>query len=234
MASGAALLGGYVVASIVMVALGELLVHVLLHGGVRSWDNDLTTWLADHRTGAANEVTKYVTYIANTEGVVVIAVVVSGLLVWRRRWREAVVLMGGLVVEVTVFLTANYIVARPRPDVAKLADTPSTSSFPSGHVAATLMMWTGIALIVFVITTNRAVRLVACIPPVLFPPLIGFARVYTGMHYPTDVIAGGLLGLMALASAIFAGRMWTAAEARRHAVESRPVEAPALKAAQAR
>jgi undecaprenyl-diphosphatase len=201
---------------------------------VGSWDEDITAWLADHRSDPMNEVTRLATYIANTEGVIAVALVVSVLLAWRRRWREVVVLMGGLLLEVTVFLTVNYVVDRPRPDVVKLNATPATSSYPSGHVAASLVLWAAIALIVSVITTNRVARVVAWLPAVVLPALIAFARVYRGMHHPTDVLAAVLLGLMALASAILAGRTWTAAAERRHAVERRSLEAAPLKTAQAR
>jgi undecaprenyl-diphosphatase len=206
--SGAVLVSGYVVISLIMLALGLVLVHGPL-GGVRAWDHDVTAWLADHRTSGLNDVTEWATYIANTEGVVAVALVVSILLLVRRHWREVVVLMGGLVVEVTVFLTVNYIVDRPRPDVVRLNATPSTHSFPSGHVAASLVLWAAIAIIVGVVTTNRFARAVAWVPVAVLPLLIAFARVYRGMHNPTDVLAGALLGLMALVCAIAAGRVWT-------------------------
>jgi membrane-associated phospholipid phosphatase len=231
--SGAVLVSGYVVISLVMLALGVLVVHGPL-GGVRAWDHDATAWLADHRTSALNHVTQWATYIANTEGVVGVALVVSLLLLVCRHWREVVVLMGGLVVEVTVFLTVNYLVERPRPDVVRLNDTPGTASFPSGHAAASLVLWAAIAIIVGVLTTNRFARAIAWVPAVVLPLLIAFARVYRGMHNPTDVLAGGLLGLMALTCAIAAGRVWSAAEARRH-VPARPgVEPATLKTAGAR
>ena len=207
--SGAVLVSGYVVISLVMLALGLLLVHGPL-GGIRSWDHSVTAWLAEHRTPGLNDVTEWATYIANTEGVVGVALVVSILLLVRRHWREVVVLLGGLVVEVTVFLTVNYVVDRSRPDVVRLNDTPGTASFPSGHVAASLVLWAAIAVIVGVVTTNRFARAVAWVPVAVLPLLIAFARVYRGMHNPTDVLAGALLGLMALACAVSAGRVWTA------------------------
>jgi undecaprenyl-diphosphatase len=231
--SGAVLVSGYVVISLVMLALGIVLVHGPL-GGVRSWDHNVTAWFADHRTSWLNEVTRWATYIANTEGVVGVALVVSLLLLVRRHWREVIVLMGGLVVEVTVFLTVNYIVERPRPDVVRLNDTPGTASYPSGHVAASLVLWAAIAIIVGVLTTNRFARAIAWVPAVVLPLLIAFARVYRGMHNPTDVFAGALLGLMALVGAIFAGRVWSAADARRHVPERPGVEPAALKTAGAR
>jgi len=206
--SAAVLILGYVLISLVMLALGLLLVHGPL-GGVRAWDHEVTAWFADHRMSVLNAVTEWATYIANTEGVVGVALVVSIFLLARRHWREVVVLMGGLAVEVTVFLTVNYLVERPRPDVVRLNDTPSTASFPSGHVAASLVLWAVIAIIVGVVTTNRVARAIAWVPVAMLPLLIAFARVYRGMHNPTDVLAGALLGLMALFCAIAAGRVWT-------------------------
>jgi undecaprenyl-diphosphatase len=231
--SGAVLISGYLVISLVMLALGLLLVHGPF-GGIRSWDHDVTAWFADHRTSALNDVTRWATYIANTEGVVAVALVASVLLLVRRHWREVIVLMGGLVVEVTVFLTVNYLVQRPRPDVVRLNDTPGTTSFPSGHVAASLVLWAAIALVVAAVTTNRVARAIAWVPVAVLPLLIAFARVYRGMHNPTDVVAGGLLGLMALVGAVAAGRVWSAADARRHVPDTAGGEPAALKTAGAR
>jgi membrane-associated phospholipid phosphatase len=231
--AGAVLVAAYVLMSAVMLVLGVVLVHGPL-GAVRSWDDHVTSWLADHRTGMLNDATKWATYVANTEGVVAVALVVSVVLLARRHWREVVLLLGGLVLEVTVFLTVNYLVERPRPDVVRLNDTPGTASFPSGHVAASLVLWVSIALIVGVLTTNRLARAVAWVPAVVLPLVIAFARVYRGMHHPTDVLAGALLALMALTAAIFAARVWTAAKARRRVPSPAELEPTALKTAGAR
>jgi membrane-associated phospholipid phosphatase len=228
--SGAVLVGSYVVLSLVMLALGELVVHVLLDGPVGRWDEHATSWLADHRTDVLNRVTSWATYIANTEAVVGIALLVSLLLLVRRRWPEVILLMGGLLVEVTVFLTVNLLVDRPRPDVARLNETPSTSSFPSGHVAASLVMWASIALLVGVVTTNRFARTVAWMPLVVLPALIAFARVYRGMHHPTDVLAGALVGGLALGAGVLAARTFVATDSRRHLVDP-PAEPASLETA---
>jgi undecaprenyl-diphosphatase len=111
----------------------------------------------------------------------------------------------------------NSIVARPRPDVPRLNATPVTSSFPSGHVAATVVVWTAIAIVVAVLTTNVVLRVLAWLPVAILPALVGFARVYRGMHFLTDVIAGAVLGLLALAVTLCAARVFTVAERRRAA-----------------
>ena len=57
------------------------------------------------------------------------------------------VIVVGLPLELAAFLTANYLVARPRPSVPKLGDQPGTYSYPSGHIAATIVLWGAVAVL---------------------------------------------------------------------------------------
>jgi undecaprenyl-diphosphatase len=215
--SAAVLVAGYVVVSAALLAIGLLLTKVLLDHGIGTFDSGITDWLVARRTSTLNDLTKYATYLANTEPVVAIAAVVTGLLVAFRRWREAIFLAASLAIELSVFLTVNYTVARPRPDVVRLNATPSTSSFPSGHSAASLVLWVGIAIIVAVLTTNVLLRVLSWLPVATLVWLVPFARVYRGMHHTTDVLAGLALGAAALGVGCLVARTWVAAMERRHA-----------------
>jgi undecaprenyl-diphosphatase len=215
--SAGALVAAYVVVAAGMLLVGLLLTKVLLDHGVGTFDSGITDWLVARRTPGLNDLTKYATYVANTEPVVAIATVVTIVLLVFRRWREAIFLAAALVIELTVFLTANFLIARPRPDVERLNATPATSSFPSGHAAATFVLWVGVAMVVAAVTTNIVARVVTWIPVVTLVWLVPFARVYRGMHHTTDVLAGMALGVAALVAGCFVARTWAAAMARRHA-----------------
>jgi membrane-associated phospholipid phosphatase len=224
--TSAAFLAGYVVVAGVITVLGLFLTNVLVDGGVGTWDRDISQWLADHRTAWINEVTRYATFVANTEPVVAIALVVTVWLAWRRRWPEAIFLMGGMLLEVTVFLTANFLVDRDRPAVPRLNDTPSTGSYPSGHVAASLVLWVSIALVVGILARHRVARVLAWVPAAVLPAVIALARVYRGMHFATDVIAGAVLGALVLVVAWAGARVWAAAADRQrapNAIDTAPV-----------
>lgn len=200
---------GYLATTLVLVSCG-LVITDLLSRTVGRWDDQVNTLFARNRTPTGNWITGYVTVIANTRGIVGVAVVVSAIAVLRRRATLAVLLVTGLAFELAAFLAANYIVARPRPHVVHLGSTPSTYSWPSGHVAATFVLYGGIALIVTVTTSRLVLRILAWTLASVVTACVGISRVYRGDHHPTDAIAGLVLGFAALSIATLAVRTWTA------------------------
>ena len=158
-AGGLVVAGSYLVLTVVLVGAGLLITHVLGHS-VGRWDDHVNAWFAHHRTSTGNRVTGDFTLLANTFSVVGVAAAVAVIALVRRRARLAVLLGIGLVVELAVFLTTGNLVARPRPSVPHLGSTPSTSSWPSGHVAATVVLYGGIALIVTLATRRLLPRIV--------------------------------------------------------------------------
>jgi membrane-associated phospholipid phosphatase len=101
----------------------------------------------------------------------------------------------------------KVLVDRARPaisdhDWAALIATPSSSSFPSGHAATAFGAATALALL------HRRLRW----PALALAALIAFSRVYLGVHYPLDVIAGSLIGV---AAGVAGARLATGAAARR-------------------
>jgi undecaprenyl-diphosphatase len=201
------LLAGYVALAVALVGLGALLVDVALDRGVGRWDDSVSQWLVDRRTAWLDHLTAGGTFMANTIPVIAVVVIVSVGLLIARRWREPLFYVSALVLEFAVFLTANKLIDRDRPNVPRLDSTPATASYPSGHIAATIVVWGGLAIIVVACTHRRAPRVLAFLVAAAIGVLVGFARVYRGMHHLTDVMAGALLGVGALAVALIAVRV---------------------------
>ena len=102
---------------------------------------------------------------------------------------------------------AKNLITRPRPELNLTPgySLPTDYSFPSSH-ATFYAVFFGLMIFYALVAQNlkkyeRAALLVVGIPLVL---LIGFSRVYVGVHWPTDVIAGYLLGFSLLVLLIFA------------------------------
>jgi undecaprenyl-diphosphatase len=210
-----AALVGYLALAVGLVVAGELIVHAGALAGLRHWDEQVSQWFVGRRTTAGAHVTAFWTEVANTEGIVAVGFVVEVVLAVRRRWRDLLLLVVGLGVELSVFLTANEVVRRPRPTVPKLGIEPVTFSFPSGHIAATIVLYGSIAaLVTLSFRRQRWVKAIWLVP-VVFAGIVGWARVYRGMHHVSDVIAGSLLGVGSLLVAIVAIRASAIAAERR-------------------
>jgi membrane-associated phospholipid phosphatase len=193
---------GYCATTLVLLGIGVLLTHLLLHGALGAWDGHASAWFAHRRTPWLDDVTSDLTKLANTSGIVVVAFAsVVGLLI-RRHPREACLFVVGLTVELATFLTVNTLIARPRPHVPKLDSVPSTTSFPSGHIAATLTLYVLIAVCVVRLVRGVPWHRVAWAIAIVLTVLVGFARVYRGLHHVTDVVAGAVLGAGAVATSV--------------------------------
>jgi undecaprenyl-diphosphatase len=155
-------------------------------------DGAFVRWLAGHRTGLLDGVSGPVAELGNTGVVVGVAVGVAIVLAVLRRWRSVLVLVVALVGELAVFLTTTALIDRRRPPVPHLdAELPPTSSFPSGHTAAAICLYGGLAALVLA-ATRMWWRRLALILAVVVVLAVATARLYRGAHYPTDVL-GSLL-----------------------------------------
>jgi undecaprenyl-diphosphatase len=116
------------------------------------------------------------------------------LVAWRS-WREPLLICLSMILEASVFITVTAIVGRPRPAVTALDEVSVGTSFPSGHAAAAAA-YCAIAIVIFERSGNLWIRTITVILAVVVPLVVGISRMYRGVHYLTDVIAGIALGVM--------------------------------------
>lgn len=159
------------------------------------FDRSLVRTLARNRNGDLNQTTEVLSYLAETTTVVAAGVLlfVGARLAWKR-WGESLLVLAALAGEVIIFLGLTALVDRNRPKVHRLDVAPPTSSFPSGHVAAAVVLYGVVALIASRHLRSRAGKVLLWVAAFVIPVAVGAARMYRGMHYFTDVVAGGALG----------------------------------------
>lgn len=183
----------------VFTLIGLVMTDLTAPNFITRFDDDVAERFASNRTPFKNDLAQWGSFIASTEvkiGLTALFAIIA-LIVWRR-WHETVFLAFTLIFEATVFIIVTFIVSRPRPDVPRLEDSPVDSSYPSGHVAAATV-YGAFVVIVFWHTTSKWWRSLAV---ALFVSVVGFvawSRMYQGMHFLSDVIAGMTLGLISLA-----------------------------------
>ena len=193
------LLCGWALLTIVWIGLGKLITGPLKGGMIVRADEHLAQWMVDRRTPTWNHVTVWGSLLAETTTKVVVTCVLALVFLWLwRRWFESVFLVLSLVIEAAAFLAVTTVVGRHRPNVPRLDGSPVGSSFPSGHTAAAAA-YAAIAVVVFWHTRKRWARVLVVVFSVLVPVIVALARLYRGMHFLSDTIAGAILGTTAVA-----------------------------------
>jgi undecaprenyl-diphosphatase len=138
----------------------------------------------------------------------ILVVVMMGM---RRRWREAALAAFGMVGGVWISQMLKHGFLRDRPDAVYRAVEAHNSSFPSGHTLLATAVFLTLAMLVARVTADRATRVFALTVAVLGAVLVGLSRIYLGVHWATDVIAGWSAGLV---WAAFCGLLTMARAAR--------------------
>ncbi len=132
-----------------------------------------------------------------------------------RQWKPFWLLVCSLVVEVTVYMVVTAAIQRQRPPVRFLEDLRPDASFPSGHTAAAFALYFAIAVAATTVTRNRVWRRAAWTAAVAVPLLVGVSRLYRGMHHPTDVAAGYVMGVGCVAISVLAIQVYGVVSGRR-------------------
>lgn len=184
----------------IMVLLGWLLTDVLAQSWLATTDAELNQEFVEERTNDLNTVSFLFSSLAATPVIIGLTLVTAATarLVWKR-WHEAIYVVYAVVGEVLIFLATTLLIDRQRPSVPQLDPAPPTSSFPSGHTAAAICFYGAAAAIIAWRTRTRWLRWTVIALAVAIPLLVGLARLYRGMHFPTDVTGGIVLGLAWLA-----------------------------------
>ncbi|MEU4171076.1 diacylglycerol kinase family protein [Streptomyces sp. NPDC026665] len=172
--------------------------------------------LEQARTGTLTALSSVASEAGNTLTVVAITLLTClGLLLIPRlpMWRQAIFLAVAVSLQSLVFLAVTESVDRHRPEVDRLDASPPTSSYTSGHTGAATALYAGLAVLVLSKVRGPWRKVVGGLL-LLLPLLVGAARLYRGMHHPTDVLGGltnGGLSLLIVGRALLVDRSVTAA-----------------------
>ena len=150
-------------------------------------------WADDHLTLV--QVLRVVEVSFATIGMIVLVTVLSAVLLVRRRVTATVF---AVLVMVTTSLTTTALklaLARGRPDWQDHTDLLSTKSFPSGHASSVAACAGILLLLIWAPTARQTRRWPATVGVVVVWLVVCLDRVLLGRHFPSDVLAGSLLGV---------------------------------------
>ncbi|MEM7284794.1 MAG: phosphatase PAP2 family protein [Actinomycetota bacterium] len=125
--------------------------------------------------------------VSNTAPLLVVSAVTVAVLFVKGRPRDAAAVLVIVVVAVVGNRILKELIGRSRPDVRASPESVSRYSYPSGHAANTLAVHLALVRAVVHPRSRVLVGIGAC-----FVALVGFSRLVTGVHYPSDILAGWL------------------------------------------
>ncbi|HEX2541913.1 MAG TPA: phosphatase PAP2 family protein [Caldimonas sp.] len=162
-------------------------------------DVEIARWLREAATPLLTTWMLIVTHLHSALAVTVYAAVVAAHAARHRRWRRLVTVVvcigGGLALNVLM----KHAFQRARPILDDPLLTLSTYSFPSGHVLGSTLLYGLAVVFVFRRTRRPSLRALAVLGAGAAIALVAFTRLYLGVHYLSDVIAGFLEGVAWLA-----------------------------------
>lgn len=210
-------------------AFAELADEVV-EGSTRNLDRDLLLLLRtdgnlDDPIGPdwIEEVFRDLTAVGGVAVLTLTTFAVAGFFLLQRKFASTVYLLisvgGGLLISGV----AKEVFDRPRPDLVPYGSFVHTASFPSGHSMMAAVAYLSLGVLVARTLPQRGLKVYVLALAALATILVGVSRVYLGVHWPTDVLAGWLAGV-AWASLCMAGARYLA---RRGDVEPEATEEPA-------
>ncbi len=123
-----------------------------------------------------------------------IVVIATLFFVLAGRWRYALLMIGCAAGTLVWMSLLKGLYERPRPTAVTQLDPPGGLSFPSGHSMISAALYLTLGVLVARALPTRRLRVFAVLTGAFLTMIIGLSRVYLGVHYPTDVLAGWTAG----------------------------------------
>lgn len=135
--------------------------------------------------------------ITNLSSAYVLIAITIGTLLFIKNKKVGLCVASNLIITTLLNQLLKYIIQRPRPDGYRLI-AESGYSFPSGHSMVSMAFYGLIIYLIWKMVKNKKIKYISCGILGLLIPMIGFSRIYLGVHYASDVIGGFAISIVYL------------------------------------
>jgi undecaprenyl-diphosphatase len=229
-------LGIFLIAGIIVAAIGTWvfteITERVIAGRTQAFDEAVLRWIYMRHTPMLDGAMLEITALGTATVVMMIVCVAALFLMLTRHKYPALLLLvatgGGLILDLVLKLRFD----RPRPHLFTWGTQAVSSSFPSGHAMSATIVYSTVAYLATRLQKRRSARWLTMLFAAVVIVLICFSRLYLGVHYPSDVVAGVVVGL-SWAAFCMATLEAIQRYSQRNAPEVTKDEAPAPKTAKA-
>ncbi len=138
---------------------------------------------------------RFITMLGGLPFIAIMTAAVIGFFAFQRRYHAAWLTLAAIGGGMLVVTLLKHGFARPRPSLVPHLTSVATHSFPSGHSMLSAVTYLTLAAFLAQATSRRPAKICILGVAVLLALAIGLSRIYLGVHYPTDVLAGWCAGL---------------------------------------
>ncbi len=143
---------------------------------------------------AFEEAMRDVTALGGFTVLTLVTVVATLAFAMHRRWKHAAVMAGTALAAQACSSLLKAIYDRPRPDLVPHGVDVYSASFPSGHSMLSAATYLTLAALIANLEVKRRSKALVFVLAIVLMTAIGFSRVYMGVHWPSDVLAGWCAG----------------------------------------
>lgn len=185
-----------VLATIVFVVLAEAVVE----GRADKIDAEVALAIHAYGSPVLDQVMITTTHVGSWPMLFVLVVAMTIWLFRHGDRRTAAILIANAVTTEMLNMTLKRVIARPRPTLFEQIPLPTSFSFPSGHAMSATAILGSLAAVLIVLHPARRTAILVATSVVV--GAIGFSRVYLGVHWPSDVLAGFAAGVPLLVATL--------------------------------
>jgi undecaprenyl-diphosphatase len=175
------------------IVLTQAVVH---HGALTGLDGPFRDWVIDHRSGFWTEVMVSASRFGSTPSLIVIVLATGAWLVWKGRRADALLVVAGSAGALALGPVLKALVERPRPALSDHVVFVNSWSYPSGHSLNSMAVLGLLTVLAVRARPGAPRRTLWAVLGAFLVAVVGFSRVYLGVHWPSDVLAGWLIGVL--------------------------------------
>lgn len=151
-------------------------------------DTSISQFIYSFRTPVLTEIMQFISFLGG-KFLILACTIMIGLLVWKKHKRETILFSFTVLAGLLLNNAIKVLLQVPRPNISPI-DTSDSYSFPSGHAMNSFIFYALLSYFMFHFTRNKKLSILFSIAAMSLVFLIGLSRVYLGVHYPSDIIAG--------------------------------------------
>jgi len=178
--------------AVVSLVLFAWLAEQVFAGGTANFDDIIRVYVHQFASESLTRMMLFISFLGSTIFLTSVSVLIALLFIRLRRYRSAVLFSATMLGSSFLNYVLKIVFARTRPIPYFDLPLPESFSFPSGHALCSACFYGVLAWLFATRTESRTLRIVVWIAAGAMIFLVGLSRVYLGVHYPSDVIAGYL------------------------------------------